>query len=540
MASHQPPASNPLPRAAARLLERARTEIARRQFDAARDSLAHALALAPDCVEVLALAGIVAQARNSHARAVELLRRAQSFEPADPRIEMALGISLFEQGDADAAVTALQRATELAPNVAAAWYNLGKALKLRVQMDAAIEALQRALAIDPAHVPARLTLADAQASLGDLDAAVAHLRDVLKRDPQQARAWFALANLKVEPLSREDATRLQRAFENQGAPTESRVLLGFALAKALEDQDDYESAFDVLQQANSLQRDRVKWDAASHRRHIHAIMDAFAESLPAPLHPERGGEVILICGVPRSGTTLVEQILASHPEVEGANEILDLPKVIEAESRKRGEQFPQWVHAATAEDWARLGNDYLERTAKWRRLKPRFTDKNLVNWELVGAALAMLPAARVVICRRDPLETCVACYHQWFATGAEFSYDLDEMADYCIDYEELSRFWQEKYPQRVFGLTYEALTAQPEEVIRELLAFCGLDFDAACLEPHRASRAVLSAASAGQVRRPIGRAEPRGGRYGARLDALKERLRAAGVLRVPSEMAVFL
>jgi tetratricopeptide (TPR) repeat protein len=514
-----------LPRTAARLLERARAEIARRQFDAAGESLDHALMLAPGCVEALALAGIVAQARNSHARAAELLRRAQSLQPADPRIEMALGISLFEQGDADAAVTALRRATELMPHVAAAWYNLGRALKLQVRMDAAIEALQRALMIDPAHIPARLTLADAQASLGDLDAAAAHLRDVLKRDPQQAHAWFALANLKVVPLSREDATWLQRAFENQHAPVESRVLSGFALAKALEDQNDHDSAYDVLRQANSLQRGRVKWDAAAHRRHIRAIMDAFAESLPAPLHPEMGREVIFICSVPRSGTTLVEQILASHPQVEGANEILDLPKVIEAESRRRNMAFPQWVQIASAQDWARLGNDYLERTGRWRRHKPRFTDKNLVSWELIGAALAMLPAARVVICRRDPLETCLACYRQWFATGAEFSYDLDEMADYCIDYEALSRFWEEKYPQRVFELSYEALTSQPEGVIRRLLEFCGLDFHSACLEPHRASRAVLSAASAGQVRQPIRRESPRSALYGAKLDALKERLR---------------
>lgn len=522
-----------MPRAAARLLERARAEIGKRELDAGAESLQHVLMLAPDCVEALVLAGIVAQARNSHARAVELLRRAQSLEPADSRIEMALGISLFEQGDADAAVTALQRATELMPGAAAAWYNLGKALKLQVRMDAATEALQRALAIDPAHIPARLTLADAQASLGDVDAAVAHLRDVLKRDPQQAHAWFALANLKVVPLGREDSVQLQRAFENRDAPIESRVLFGFALAKALEDQHDHDAAFEVLRQANSLQRSRIVWDAAAHRRHVQAIMQTFAEQLTEPLHADLGREVIFITGLPRSGTTLVEQILASHPQVEGANEILDLPKVIEAESRRHGEQFPQWVHAATAEDWARLGNDYLERTAKWRRRRPRFTDKNLVSWELAGAALAMLPAARIVICRRDPLETCMACYRQWFATGAEFSYDLDEMADYCIDYEALSRFWQEQYPQRVFGLSHEALTARPEQVIRRLLAFCGLDFDPACLEPHRASRAVLSAASAGQVRRPIKRAEPRSSRYGARLDALKERLRAAGVLRVP-------
>jgi hypothetical protein len=214
-----------------------------------------------------------------------------------------------------------------------------------------------------------------------------------------------------------------------------------------------------------------------------------------PLDPEFGREAIFIVSIPRSGSTLVEQILASHPQVEGANEIKDMSQVIDAETHRRRSAFPLWATDATPEDWRRLGREYLERTASWRQTKPRFADKSLVTWYLVGAALAMLPAARVVIVRRDPLETCLACVRQCFTEKVGFTCDLDEMADYCIDFLRLTRFWLDRYPGRVFDLPYESLVAEPEPMTRRLLDFCGLPFDPACLDFHQTSRAVLSSPS---------------------------------------------
>jgi hypothetical protein len=153
-----------------------------------------------------------------------------------------------------------------------------------------------------------------------------------------------------------------------------------------------------------------------------------------------------------------------------------------------------------------------------------------VTWYLVGAVLAMLPSARVVVVRRDPLETCLACFRQLFTEQSSFTCDLDEMADYCIDFIRLTRFWLKRYPGQVFDLEYETLTAEPEPTIRRLLDFCGLPFDPACLEFHKTSRAVLSAPSAAQVRQPMRRDTARSVRYGDKLDGLRKRLRDAGVL----------
>jgi hypothetical protein len=141
----------------------------------------------------------------------------------------------------------------------------------------------------------------------------------------------------------------------------------------------------------------------------------------------------------------------------------------------------------------------------------------------------MLPAARVVVVRRDPVEACLACYRQWFASGTQFAYDLDDLADYCIDFARLSRFWLRLFPDRVFDLEYEALLADPESMIRRLLDFCGLRFDPACFDFHRTRRAVVSAASAAQVRQPLHRDTARAARYGRELDALRAKLREAGL-----------
>ena len=176
-----------------------------------------------------------------------------------------------------------------------------------------------------------------------------------------------------------------------------------------------------------------------------------------------------------------------------------------------------------------LGREYLDRTARWRQTKPRFTDKSLVTWYLVGAALAMLPAARVVVVRRDPVETCLGCFRQCFSEASGFACDLDEMADYCADFLRLTRFWLEKYPRQVFDLQYEALVAEPEPMIRRLLDFCNLSFAPECLEFHKTTRTVQSLPSAALVRQPLRSDTARSALFGDKLDQLRRRLRDAGV-----------
>lgn len=245
--------------------------------------------------------------------------------------------------------------------------------------------------------------------------------------------------------------------------------------------------------------------------------------MPPPRDPTLGGEAIFIVGLPRSGSTLFEQILAAHPDVEGASELPDLGEVIQAESRRRGQAFPQWVASATTDDWQRLGRDYLARTARWRAQRPRFTDKMPENWKLAGVLRAMLPAATVLEVRRDPVETGWSCFRQQFYQVPHFACDLADIGAYLRGCERAMDTWRARDPEHIHLHLYEDLLAAPEARIRDLLDECGLPFDPRCLDFHAAARSVRTA-SAAQVRQPLRGDTARAGHYGALLDPLRAAL----------------
>ncbi|HKU17888.1 MAG TPA: sulfotransferase [Candidatus Saccharimonadales bacterium] len=495
-----PPALSP---AAQQCLTEAGKALSQGRADLAEAPLKRVLAEAPDFANAQFLYGITCQMRGDSKMAAEYMRKAARQRPDDPNILTNLGGALYDIGAIEEAFVHLRRATKLSPTQASNWYNLGKALKLHWQLDEAAEALQRTLDLDPRHLSARTTLADIFTIRGDIPAAVAQYRKVLALRPDHALAWHSLANLKTEPLTLADARQIQHILQTCQLAPDDRVSLGFSLYKAFEDQHQYSDAFQALREANALKRQLIQWDAAEARAHSEAIIETFRHPLPAPLDPNLGNEVIFIASLPRSGSTLVEHILASHPQVEGANEIHDLSQVLDEESKRRGKDFPYWVAEATPEDWRHLGKNYLARTARWRTKRPYFTDKGLQNWQWIGAIRTMLPGAKIIHCHRDPVETCFACYRQLFSEGAYFSYDLKDLASYYNDYQKLSDDWQEHYPDQVLDFAYEKLVQEPEAQIRQLLAFCQLPFDAACLSPHQTQRDVHSTASAAQVRQPI-------------------------------------
>jgi Tfp pilus assembly protein PilF len=494
------------------------------RLDDAERALKQVLAADPGLADAQYLYGVTCLMGGQPAKAADWLRKAVAQRPTDANMQTYLGCALHDTGAFDEALIHLRRACELAPRQAKPRYNLGKALKEAGQLRDADEAFRDTLTLDPQHVLARLGVADIATMQGDIPHAVAEYRHVLRQQPERAEAWHGLANLKTESLGPADIALIRRALHQPSLPSDTRVMLGFSLFRALEDQQDYAGAFAALRQANADKRRQVTWEAAAERAQIDRIMQAFADPLPSPTDHTLGHEVIFIASMPRSGSTLVEHILATHPEVEGANEIADLSQVIEEESRRRGQPFPQWIEDATAGDWHRLGQDYLTRTARWREQRPRFTDKNVINWPLLGAVRFMLPGAKIIHCHRDPVETCFSCYRQLFQHGVHYSYDLDEMAEHYRDYQRLSELWLMCHPQHVLDFPYETLVQQPETQIRHLLAFCDLPFDPACLTPHQTKREVLSTASAAQVREPIRTDTAHSAPYLQWLQPLRQRL----------------
>ncbi|WP_242113063.1 tetratricopeptide repeat-containing sulfotransferase family protein [Luteimonas aquatica] len=493
-------------------------------FEAAEKLLADVLQAAPGHPEALRLGGILHNQRGEHGQAQALLLRALERRPDDAYLLMDLGSAQQGLGEREAAYASWRRACELAPDEPMPWYNLGRSLQLDGNTAPAVEALQRACALAPELLPARILLADALAHLGRFDEADAQYRAALRLHPACGDAWRGLANIKMRPLTEQDRQELALQFRRNSIAEPDRIAMGFALGKVNEDHGRHAEAFSAINEANFRMRRLSPWDAAGFSVYTDAVIEA-SRSLPAPLDPTLGREAILIVGLPRSGSTLFEQILAAHPQVEGASELNDLGEVIRDESLRREQAFPRWVADADASDWQRLGQDYLRRTARWRAQRPRFTDKMPENWLYAGVLRAMLPGAHVVETRRDAVETAWSCFKQQFYRLPHFSCDLRDIAAYLRDCERAMALWRQADPGHIRIQPYEALLAEPEATIRALLEFCGLPFDARCLDYHLAARSVRTP-SASQVRQPLRRDTARAAHYGALLDPLRAALQA--------------
>ncbi len=500
----------------------------RGRLDAAERAVTGAMVFAPQHAETLRLHGLVEHRRGRFATAEAAYRQALAAAADDATIIGQLGELLGEAGRADEAAALLERACELAPRDVAAWLRLGVQCDRHGLHARALEAGERALALRPGDALARLLLARNLQALGRIDAAARQYRAVIAaRGPRAYQAWFSLVDLKTVRLGVAEVSALEKLARDPTLAEDARMVLGFALGKVHEDAGRFDAAYRTFADANARRRRSARWNRTAFSREVDGLRDAFpgtATSGPADF----GRAAIFIVGMPRSSTSLIEQILAAHPEVEGASELPDLPAVIGAESTRRGLAFPQWCNDASAADWQRLGEDYLARTARWRTQRPRSTDKLPSNWMFVGAIRRMLPAAKIVDCRRDPLETCWSCFKQLFAPGlADYSYDLDELAAYWRDYDRLSRTWAQHHPQHLRVQSYERLQAEPDAEIRALLQFCDLAFEPQCLRFHEAARSVRTPSSA-QVRQPLQRDTGRAARYGELLARLRNALSAQG------------
>lgn len=518
-----------LPPAAVDLLERAAAALDEQNPQAAETALNEVLVLAPECAEALRLQGLVRHLRGDFAGAVARFQQARALLPDDPLIRMNLATALFAGGEPAAALSGLQRCCAMVPGFAPAWYNLGKMYMLQERPVGAITALHRALDAESGHVPARMLLAQAQASLGVTQPACENYREVLRLEPGQSDAWIGLADLDAARFSADDTVQLQQALRSPPTDTRARACLGFALTRALEDQDDYGGAFRALRKANGLMYRRVGWNAARATAQTEAMRQLFAEPLPTAVNPGLGADIVFVVGLPQAGSLLTGQILARHSAVAMVDDSSALEQLIDAESKRRQQPDLQWMAAATPADWQRLGQEYLERNERWRQGKSRLVDRTPANWRLVGAIHSMLPGARVVNSRRGALETCFACYRQWFPERHEFSYDLDHLVSYWCDYDRLSRHWQQLFPAHFLDHDYETWQSDPEPQVRRLLDFCGLPFAQTCVDFHRTQRVehAVSSVATGELMRQD---SLRCAAYGRELDRLRAllRMRAAG------------
>ena len=429
-----------------------------------------------------------------------LLRRALELAPDFGAARANLATCLYRQHRPAEAIAELDRVISDDPdNVAHA--NLKAAALGRVGgFDEAIDLYAEILARVPAQPKLWMSYGHVLKTVGRLDDGIAAYRRALALAPTLGEVWWSLANLKTFRFDASDIAAMRAALNAVDLAPEDRFHLHFALGKALEDARDHAAAFDHYATGNRLRRELATYDAADTTRLVDrsiarltpeffAARRGWGDHAPAP---------IFVLGMPRSGSTLVEQILSSHSQVEGTSELPDIPVL----ARRIG-GYPDTLDGLDADAVAAFGAEYLERAAVQRRSdRPRFIDKLPNNWAHAGFIHLILPNATIIDTRRHPLGCCFSNFKQHFAKGQGFSYDLEDMGRYYADYVRLMAHIDEVLPGRVHRVVYERMVDDTETEVRALIAACGLDFEPACLDFHRNDRAVRTPSSE-QVRQPI-------------------------------------
>jgi tetratricopeptide (TPR) repeat protein len=474
---------------------------------------------------------------NRLADAERLLRAHLARQPDDPAaLRMLADLAMRAQHWDDAAVL-LGRCVTIAPGFVAARHSYALALHEQNRTVEALGEVERLLAADPrnpvflnlkANVLSRggrhedalasfetvlashpsnpriwMAYGDELKTTGRTDEGIAAYRRSLEIAPSFGEAWWSLANLKTFQFTPADVDLMHAQLNRPDASDDDRLHLHFALGKALEDREDYAASFVHYADGNRIRRRQIAYDAEATTTFVRRTMSLFTPEFAAR-HRGWGCEAedpIFVVGLPRSGSTLVEQILASHSAVEGTMELRDVADL--ARSLTRRAPYPEVLSQLDANECRSLGERYLRQTRSHRNEgKPRFIDKMPNNWMHIGFMHLMLPNARIIDVRRDPMACCWSCFRQHFARGQHYTYALDDLGRYYRDYVALMDHFESVLPGRVLQLSYERLVTHTEPEVRRLLDHCGLAFEADCLRFHESRRAVATASSE-QVRQPM-------------------------------------
>ena len=462
--------SSPFDVAAIRMMAELAARIGR--FRDSEVLLRRALELAPAFVPARANLATILHRQSRTAEALAELDLLSAADPGNGAHATLRAAALGRIGDYDEAIALYREVLDRRPDQPKIWMSYGHALKTVGKLEEAIDAYRHGLDIDPA--------------LGEI--------------------WWSLANLKTVRFDEADIGRMKQALQSPGLSEDNRFHLDFALGKALDDAGDADPAFAHYAAGNALRRSLIDYDWQEVTRQVDATIARFT---PDFLDQRRGvgcvdGDPIFILGMPRAGSTLIEQILSCHSQVEGTMELPDIPRLARQAVGDEG-RYPRDLDQLDAVALAGLGQDYIEATRIQRREgKPFFIDKLPNNWLHTGFIHLILPNARIIDARRHPLDCCFSNFRQHFARGQGFSYGLDDMGRYYADYVRLMAHFDRVLPGRVHRVIHERLLDDPGSEIRGLLAALGLPFEEACLDFHNSGRAVRTASSE-QVRRPINR-----------------------------------
>jgi len=515
----------------------------------------------PNHFHALQNMGILAHQLRNNEFAVELLRKAVKCRPDFAGAHYNLGVSLYDSGQLTEALTSFRRAISLNPEYAEAYcnqgnilmseghmdeaaasyrqaiilkpdyvdahYNLGTALMAQGNLEETIASFRRALRLRPDFAEAHCNLGITLKELGEIDAAVASFKKALQLNPNFALAYNSLALLIKFTEVDNIILAMQKLYSKEETSDPDRRDLGFALGKAFEDLNLYEKSFEYILEANRLKRLEYNYSIQNDANFIEKIKKIFSPDFFS-LHQGLGCQdksPIFIVGMPRSGTSLVEQVLASHPLVFGAGELEILGSLINTVCKESSaERFPECARDLDETALAKIGSEYITEIRQYSTDAQYITDKMPYNFLRLGLIKIILPRAKIIHCTRDPMDNCYSIFKKDFRGDHGYAFTMEELGQYYTLYRGLMAHWEMLLPDFICSIQYEEMVSGQEAQTKRLLDFCGLPWDNRCLDFYKTKRRV-STASFAQVRRPIYRDSVQLWRhYEKQLEPLKESL----------------
>jgi Tfp pilus assembly protein PilF/LPS sulfotransferase NodH len=449
-------------------------------------------------------------ARGAWEPAKQELEQAVALNPQHAEAHLALATVFRNLGNWPDAERCSRAALEANPQFARAAHYLGALLVEQDRLSEALPFLQAAADWQPEIAQHHRDLGVTQLFLGDIERARTRLLKTIELDVHTHEVLYTLIRMWRMDDGSEGAARLLdivRELEEKAAdlPASERAQVLFALGKAHEDRGEHGEAAKVFARANKVKRQSLQYDIGAVEARLERIAQIFDSRRLSALSGagDPSQRPIFIVGMPRSGSTLIEQILASHPEVHGGGEMFVLPSLLEASRGAGGTQFPEWAASMNRVDCGAIARAYLDRLPPGLPPRAHTTDKWLENFENIGLISACLPRAKVIHCHRDPRDQLLSCWSLLFSQNQEYAYDAQELLRYARAYRQLMAHWRSVLPSGLMlEVRYESLVAEPEAQTRRILAHCGLEWDEQVLRFWESRRAVKSA-SMFQVREPI-------------------------------------
>jgi len=429
--------------------------------------------------------------------------KAIDIKPEYAEAHSNLGTALKELGRQDDALAHYRKAIDIKPEYAEAHSNLGIVLSELGRQDDAVAHFRKAIEIDPDYAKAHSNLGTALSELGRLEEGVAHYRKAIEINPDFAEAHRHLTFSKTYSKYDDDIRVMEEIFAQPDIPDEQIMHLAFGLGKSFEDLHQYEKAFEFFAKGNAIKRRTFSFKIKTWDAHFEKLKETFDGSL-FDRHLGvgcRDETPIFVLGMPRSGTTLIEQILASHPDVHAAGELDTLSKTISSLFDEKN--YSRNITDADGDVFGRMGSEYIQEIRKKSKEATFITDKMPHNFIHVGMIKLMLPNAKIIHCKRCPKDTCLSIFKTYFANvDHTYAYDQNELGQYYNLYLELMEHWHDVLPGFIHEIQYEDVVSDQEAQTRALLAHCDLEWDDACLSFYKTDRPVKTA-SAAQVRQPI-------------------------------------